>query len=181
MDNGLSISGGHSPFKIIIRDYSRCTIFYEDNDYHKFLIQLKNSLVSYSCLLHAYALLPDHIQLLISCRSFVELEEVLLRVMNNYSNYFNYTHRRINRLLDLDHKYEKLNPQSSLVPFYRYIESMPVISSIVNHPADYPWSSYGSNALGEDVGLITAHESYMSLGQDEDTRWSTYRASFEVM
>ncbi len=181
MDNGLSDSNCSTSFLILFRDHSRGKIFYEDGDYHKFLNLLRSMVVQFGSRLHAYVLLPDHIQLLVSSNTRCELSIALLRVMKNYVSYFNFTHRRIFRTLELEHKVDNVNKKMSLVPYYRYIESIPVTAGIVNHPADYPWSSYGSNALGENIGLISEHESYMSLGSNEDIRWSKYRASFDVM
>ena len=41
----------------------------------------------------------------------------------------------------------------------RYIELNPVRSKgMVDHPSEYPWSSYGYNALSDVDPLITQHE-----------------------
>jgi len=45
---------------------------------------------------------------------------------------------------------------------------------MVEHPADYPWSSYRYNALGQDNNLITPHNEYLKLGQETDERQQAY-------
>jgi putative transposase len=55
---------------------------------------------------------------------------------------------------------------------------MPVRTGEVLHPSEYHWSSYGSNALGEDTGLVTPHNVYMSLAGNTASRWKVYRESF---
>ena len=39
----------------------------------------------------------------------------------------------------------------------RYIELNPVRAGMVAGPADYPWSSYRFNALGQTDDLVTPH------------------------
>jgi len=43
-------------------------------------------------------------------------------------------------------------------------------------PADYPWSSYGSNGLGRRDPLVTPHATYRALGRSADIRRANYRA-----
>ena len=50
---------------------------------------------------------------------------------------------------------------------------------MVEHPAEYPWSSYHKNALGKPVELITPHECYLSLAKTDKTRQKRYTALFE--
>jgi putative transposase len=41
---------------------------------------------------------------------------------------------------------------------HRYVELNPARSDMVEHPAEYPWSSFGANALGESGRIPwTAH------------------------
>jgi len=63
---------------------------------------------------------------------------------------------------------------------YRYIELNPVRASMVDHPADYPWSSYRINALERDSDLIVQHPLYKSLGKTKSERCESYRALFKA-
>ena len=60
-----------------------------------------------------------------------------------------------------------------------HIELTPVRAGLVPHTADYPWSSYACNALGEDAGILTPHAKYMALGMDEQFRRWSYRQLLE--
>jgi len=62
---------------------------------------------------------------------------------------------------------------------YVYIELNPVRAQLVDHPTDYPWSSFRFNAEGEETELITQHEQYVRLGLTEDDRLRHYRSLFE--
>jgi putative transposase len=61
----------------------------------------------------------------------------------------------------------------------RYIELNPVRARIVQHPAEYEWSSYGQNIAGAPTGLVTAHAEYLRLGRDDERRGAAYAALFD--
>ncbi|MGY8813551.1 MAG: transposase [Gammaproteobacteria bacterium] len=164
---------------IVIKDLNRESLFHESKDYHQFISLLKNSVIQHGCLLHAYTLMLDHVYLLITHEQWVAINQLLSLVQRHYSDYFNFTHRRINRLLDPRHTICIVNDEIDLLSYYKFIEFTPVRTGTVAHPSDYPWSSYGSNAFGEDTGLITPHDSYTSLGMDEPSRWKAYRENFD--
>ena len=62
-----------------------------------------------------------------------------------------------------------------LLRCYRYIELNPVRAAMVAHPADYPWSSYGHNALDRPDPLIHLHPCYTRLGNTAPDRQQAYR------
>jgi putative transposase len=49
---------------------------------------------------------------------------------------------------------------------------------MVNHPVDYPWSSYAANAEGKPVAWLTPHGEYLALGSDDEKRQAAYRGLF---
>ena len=60
----------------------------------------------------------------------------------------------------------------------RYIELNPVRAGIVDHPAEYRWSSYRTNAHGEIDDLLSRHSLYLSLGKTNEERQVAYRELF---
>ena len=60
----------------------------------------------------------------------------------------------------------------------RYIEMNPVRAAMLEHPAEYRWSSYRVNAQGETSDLLIPHAVYLRLGSDEKGRQAAYRALF---
>ena len=61
---------------------------------------------------------------------------------------------------------------------YCYIEMNPVRAGMVEHPAEYRWSSYGANAHGVPSAIIEANPLYTQLGETADLRASAYRELF---
>ena len=57
----------------------------------------------------------------------------------------------------------------------------PVKAGIVKNIAEYPWSSYGHNALGAESSLITEHKLYQELGESAELRVKNYQKIFETL
>jgi putative transposase len=45
---------------------------------------------------------------------------------------------------------------------------------MVNHPAQYTWSSYRANALGKDDRLVVPHDAFLALGLDAIAQRNAY-------
>ncbi|VAW94423.1 hypothetical protein MNBD_GAMMA23-2552 [hydrothermal vent metagenome] len=50
---------------------------------------------------------------------------------------------------------------------------------MVEHPAEYRWSSYRVNGQDEKSNVITPHACYLGLHQDSEERKKCYRHFFE--
>ena len=61
-----------------------------------------------------------------------------------------------------------------------WIKYLDKISDKINHPSDYPWSSFQCNAHGQFDELVTHHREYTNLGITDTTRQSAYRQLFRV-
>lgn len=166
-------------YYITIRHCNRNTLFYERRDYQCCLSQLERCLCRYGLSLHAFCLLADHLLLLLTSADKRLIVNALNELEQYYGEYFNLYLRRINRLLTLDFALQPIDADRHLLLYSRYIELAAVRTGLVMHPADYPWSSYGCNAFGEDMGLLTPHRQYLLLGEDEQSRRSDYRRLFD--
>ncbi len=107
------------------------------------------------------------------------IEGVLRKLQLSYCDYYNNKYRRTFRLLKLTKVSGAIPRHIDLLGYYRYIEMVPVMAGVVDHPSEYPWSSYGSNAMGEDCGMVSPHHVYTSLATDDQTRRECYRGGFD--
>jgi len=73
-----------------------------------------------------------------------------------------------------------LDSETYLLTCQCYIEMNPVRAGMVDHPSDYPWSSYACNAIGKPAPMISPHDLYLQLGDNDDARQANYRALFDV-
>ena len=164
---------------VTIKNYNRGNLFYELADYQYCLSRIGLYAHQYGLLLHAYVLMPNHMYLLLTAARTTIIITALEMFELDYGEYFNFYYRRVRKLLELDISMLPVDADQHLLMYCRYIELAPVRSRLIQHPADYHWSSYGCNAMGEDTGMLTLHEKYLALGVDEQTRRSSYRGLFE--
>ena len=170
---------GH-PVHLVQRTYNRTHCFFKDEDRRYYLKCLHDSCATYCCDIHAYVLMTNHVHLL-----FTPLEQdSTLRMMrtlgHTYALYFCSVHQtevlwesRFEASIVEDDRYFLLRS--------RYIELNPVRAGIVIRPGDYVWSSYRSNALGEQNDLLTPHAAYLALGRQISRRRVSYRKLFETV
>jgi putative transposase len=163
---------------ITIKHCNRGALFYEQADYQYCLVRLGRCVNQYGLFLHAYVLMPDHIYLLLTSVQARPVIYALEQLEADYGDHFNFYHRRTYKLLELDYSMLPIDADQHLLMYCRYIELAPVRAGLFPYPADYSWSSYACNALGEDAGMLTPHAEYLALGADEQSRRSAYRTLF---
>ncbi|MBA3581218.1 MAG: transposase [Gammaproteobacteria bacterium] len=169
------------PQHIIQRGDNRKNIFRSKDDYPFYLEKLGEAADKYSCDIHAYVLMPNHLHLLLTPREENSISKVMQSVGRCYTQYFNDRYNRAGALWEGRYKATLIDSEQYLLTCMRYIELNPVRApQKVKHPADYLWSSYRHNALGEDNPLITAHKEYKRLAKEVTARPAAYRELFRT-
>ena len=168
------------PQHVIIRGVNREPIFYEEQDYRYYLDRLKEAILKHKCALHAYVLMTNHVHLLLTPSNKTGVGKTMQTLGRYYVQYFNHTYGRTGTLWEGRYKATLVDTEAYLLTCYRYIELNPVRAQMVEHPADYPWSSYRHNALGQMNPILAPQDKYLELGDDAATRQAGYRALFNT-
>jgi len=142
------------PQHVIVRGNNRDPIFFDDVDYQFYLEKLKQACEKHECDLHAYVLMTNHVHLLITPHTQHGLGKVMQMVGRYYVQYFNHSYQRTGTLWEGRYKATLIDSERYLLTCYRYIELNPVRAGMVEHAADYPWSSYRFNASGQENTLV---------------------------
>lgn len=95
-----------------------------------------------------------------------------------YVQYVNHTYRRSGTLWEGRFRSCLTQEEDYLLACQRYIELNPVRGGMVEHPAEYRWSSYRANAQGEADPLLKPNPLYEALGLDSASRQAAYRELF---
>jgi len=165
-----------APLHIVQRGHDREACFFAEEDYHAYLHGLKHALAEAHCALHAYALMPNHVHLLLTPKRAETVPRLIIALGRRYVQYINQTYRHTGALWDSRYKSSLIHADSYLLTCQRYIELNPVRAGMVDDPAHYRWTSYRANALGRADELITPHPVYLALGQEARPRQAAYRA-----
>ena len=118
--------------------------------------------------------MTNHVHLLCTPTSQEGISKLMQSLGRQYVRYFNNTYKRTGTLWEGRFKSCLVDSDNYLLTLYRYIELNPVRAHMVNHPAEYKWSSYQINAIGKSSSLCKAHAVYVSLGKTKRERLKVY-------
>lgn len=162
------------PLHLIQRGNNRQACFYTDEDYLLYLKWLEEYARLSGCTVHAYVLMTNHVHLLLTPTRSDSTGKLMKRLGQRYVQYVNRTYRRSGTLWEGRFRSCMTQEAGYVLACYRYIELNPVRAGIVDHPAEYRWSSFRANAQSEACSLVRAHEVYQALGLDERARAAAY-------
>jgi putative transposase len=166
------------PLHVIQRGNNRALCFHLQNDYLMYLDMLRECAFDAGCAVHAYVLMSNHVHLLLSPDTADSVSTMMRRLGQRYVQYFNRRHDRTGTLWEGRFRSSAVQDERYFMACQRYIELNPVRASMVDAPADYPWSSHWANAFGQESPLITPHPVYASLGKTPAARHTAYRHLF---
>ena len=166
------------PQHIITRGNNRQPCFFADEDYRFFLEWLETYARQTGCQIHAWVLMTNHVHLLLSSSTESGTGALMKALGQRYVQYVNRTYRRSGTLWEGRYRSCLAQDEHYVLACQRYIELNPVRAQMVEHPAEYPWSSYRTNAQGEASALLTPHPLYLALGADGTEREVAYRELF---
>ncbi|SFV02811.1 transposase [Pseudoduganella namucuonensis] len=167
-----------TPLHLIQRGNNRQPCFHSDSDYLVYLEWLKEHADGTGCAVHSYALMSNHVHLLISFDDEAAPGALMKAQGQRYTQYFNWRYGRSGSLWDGRYKSCVVQEEGYLLECQRYIEKNPVRAGMVDFPAQYRWSSYRCNAEGKADALVRPHAVYQRLGKDARERQQAYRDLF---
>lgn len=136
-------------YHVILRGNDRQDIFLEEQDYKKFLKEIKNTKEKYKYELYAYCLMTNHVHLLIYDKND-NLSKCMQSLEVSYSKYFSQKYEKSGHLFQNRFSSRKVETERYLVNVCRYIHQNPAkagISTIEN----YRWSSYKEYLVKERI------------------------------
>ena len=84
-------------YHVITRGNQRQRIFFDGKDHKRYLEVLRTLKKAYSFRLYAYALMRNHVHLLIETGQ-APLSRIMQRLSSSYTKYFNYRHKLVGHL-----------------------------------------------------------------------------------
>lgn len=164
---------------IIQRGNNRAPCFLESGDRQRYLAILSKAAIQNQVDIHAYVLMTNHVHMLVSPQNPESCGRMMQSLGRRYVRFFNDRYDRTGTLWEGRYKSTLVDTDTYFLTVANYIEQNPVRAHMVSHPADYNWSSYAANALGESDPLVTPHALYLSLGHTRLERQKRYRQLFQ--
>lgn len=168
------------PLHIVQRGHNREPCFFADRDYSAYRRWLAEALADAQCELHAYALMSNHVHLLVTPAQAKLVPRLLIALGRRYVQYINATYNRSGTLWESRYKSSLIDTETYLLACMRYIDLNPVRAGIVANPAEYRWTSCRTNGYGARDDLVKPHAVYRQLGEDAASRQAVYRRMLGV-
>jgi putative transposase len=157
----------------------RQPMFRDAADHQAFLGWLREAARQFKVAVHAYTLLPDRIDLLLTPIDTTGLGRLMQWVGRHYVPYFNRKYSRAGTLWQGRFKATVVDAERYFMACSRYVELQPVAAALVPAAVDYPWSSAVHHAGIKSDPLITDHQTYWALGNTPFEREASYRVLLE--
>lgn len=151
------------PYHICQKGHNHARCFLENEDFDYYADCMREASELYACDIHAYVLLPNKINLLITPNIESGISKFVQAIGRRYVRYFNQKYERTGTLWGGRYK-SSLIQSEFILACYFYIESKPISENLVESPVEYFWSSFHCNVSGIPNDIITPHSSYLSLG-----------------
>jgi putative transposase len=161
------ITRDNSTLHIMQRGNNRSACFFADEDYAFYLEQLGLACRENNISLHAYALLPNRVNLLLSAADGLAPSRMMKQLTQRYVQFINRTYQRSGTLWEGRFRSCIVGEEDYVLACHRYIELSPVRAALASEPSDYRWSSFVGNA-DETSSILTPHTFVQRLGKNEE-------------
>ena len=142
------------PHHAIQRGNNRQDIFFDKADRSYFLSKLKEVLQNEKVLIGSYALMTNHIHILLYPKKREGLINVMKAIAQHYTQYVNRKYKRSGKLWENRYKLHIVDPECEWV-VARYIENNPIRAKMITKAEEYKYSSAAFNLLGKNNDIIT--------------------------
>lgn len=169
------------PTHVTQRGVDRGPTFIADEDFAFYRQALADAARKSGCRVHAYALMTNHVHLLVTPVDATGLARLMQSLGRRYVQHFNRRYARTGTLWEGRFRSTPVRSRAHFFACSRYIELNPVRAGLTATAENYRWSSYRHNALHDVEGdtFLVAHDEYESLGADAASRRSAYRSLFD--
>ncbi|OQX53658.1 MAG: hypothetical protein B5M53_06725 [Candidatus Cloacimonas sp. 4484_209] len=128
-------------------------LFLEDSDYLRFISFMRIISKKFQIEIFAFALMPNHIHLLLTIRED-NLSEAMMVLFGNYAKYFNLKYKRKGHVFCGRFRSSLCNDDSYLIAASLYIHLNPIRAGISKSIYDYKWTSISLYTGNEKKSFI---------------------------
>lgn len=178
MARQLRIEFSGAFYHITSRGNLRDKIFFEDRDRERFQEILARTKERYGYLLHAYALMDNHLHLLIETPK-ANISQIMQNINTSYTVYINKRYRRSGHLFQGRFKAIIVDKDEYLVTLSRYIHLNPVRAHIIQRPEDYKWTSYKAFLGKGNDAIVDTSDTLLYFSKQKSKAAKAYRRFVE--
>jgi putative transposase len=170
----------HATLHVVQRGRGRRACFCCAKDRAAYLAALWGGSDRQRCAVHAYALMGNHVHLLLTSERARGPSRLMADIAASYARYLSDEYGHEDEVWEAPYDASPVHTRAHLLACMRYIEENPVRAGLAPSTAAWRWSSWRANALGEDDSLVTPHPHYYALGRSAEERRAAYAALTEI-
>ena len=165
------------PHHVVQRGHNRQVVFAADEDYQRYLADLRELKDAFGVKVYAYCLMTNHVHLLLAPgEAIAGLGQLMKALAARATRYRNRLEGRSGTLWESRYRSSVVQTDTYLLACSRYIELNPVRAWMVADPSEYRWSSYTSRIdTGDSTGWLDTDPCYLALGNTAQQRSERYR------
>lgn len=127
-------------YHIIVRGINKQDIFFDKQDYNKFIKEIKNTKEKYQYGIYAYCLMPNHVHIEMRDNEGC-IEKIMKSLMVAYASYYNKKYDRVGHVFQDRYLSKEVENDEYVLDLQRYIHQNPQKAGIFK-TEEYKWSSY---------------------------------------
>ena len=136
-------------YHIVLRGINRQDIFYDDEDFQRFLETLAKMKSDQQFDVYGYCLMSNHAHLLIKEKSD-NISRIMSRIGSSYAWWYNRKYQRSGHVFQGRYGSECVEDDKYLLTVIRYIHNNPVKAGMEKNPGKYRWSSIHAYYSGRE-------------------------------
>lgn len=160
---------------LLQRGNNRQPVFLDDEDRQRYLDALREAVRLHGVLVHGYALMDDHVHLLVTPQRQGSLARALQTLGRRYVVGFNRRHGRSGTLWEGRYRTTLVEAASHFHPLLRYVEQHMLRSGLAEDAAEARWSSAPHHLGLRRDPLLSEHPQYWALGNTPFEREAAHR------
>jgi len=161
---------------VMVRGNNREQLFFSNVDRRRYLDWLREAAKQFGSTVHAFALMPNHVHLLITPQTPEALSKTMQSLGRRYAQYFNQQHQRSGTIWEGRYRSSLIDPDYFL-RCQRYIELNPVRAGFESNPQDSTWTSFASHVGGNSEPWLVDHQHFWKLGNtpfERQSNWANF-------
>lgn len=127
-------------YHVILRGINRQDIFFDDDDYQRFLETVNHMKSNNQFVIYGYCLMTNHVHLLVRENSDT-ISRIMSRIGTSYAWWYNRKYGRSGHVFQGRYGSECVENDDYLLTVIRYIHNNPVKAGMAQNPEEYQWSS----------------------------------------
>ena len=173
------------PHHVVLRGNNRRRLFSYDCDYSRFVYFMACARRRAQCLVHAAALMPNYVHLILTPAQRLDLPCFIKYVAQRYAQSRNIDRCSSGRLFEERYFSDVIDSDRQLAVATAYVDLNPVRAGLVREAQRYKWSTYRLHAHLPEMGrrsrtgipaaMWTPSAWYLALGSDGESRGDGYR------